>query len=217
VPLLSTSLSPYPVSILSTPHFRSSALMPCAYPHAKIRFVLIFSCTRSLALYLCSLSQEYIDARRPRREAADGSRHRIEYYLHRLSELRESRGRRGARDASVDAALAHACVRACLVLARSRLDRQLCGRVGCRGHGPAFRGHRRGRSTRVGCRQLSATRPPGRLGARDVTHGGVEFWRAARGQQVLFSRALRSRKWQYVEWTSRGQCAVVFGWCWATQ
>ena len=92
--------------------------MPCAYPHAKIRFVLIFSCTRSLALYLCSLSQEYIDARRPRREAADGSRHRIEYYFHRLSELRESRGRRGARDASVDAALAHACVRACLVLAR---------------------------------------------------------------------------------------------------
>ena len=63
---------------IHTPHFRTPALMPCAHPHAKIRFVLVFSCTRSLALYLCSLCQEYIDARRPRREAADDSRHRTE-------------------------------------------------------------------------------------------------------------------------------------------
>ena len=75
-----TPLSPDLVSILSIPHFRTPALTPCAHPHAKIRFVLIFSYTRSLALYLCSLSQEYIDARRPRREAADGSRHCIEYF-----------------------------------------------------------------------------------------------------------------------------------------
>ena len=71
------ALSPDSVSILSIPHFRTPALMPCAYPHTKIRFVLIFSCTCSLALYLCSLSQEYIDARRPRRKAVNGSRHRI--------------------------------------------------------------------------------------------------------------------------------------------
>ena len=64
-----TALSPDPVSILSIPHFRTPALMPCAHPHVKIRFVLVFSCTHSLALYLCSLSQEYIDARRPRRKA----------------------------------------------------------------------------------------------------------------------------------------------------
>ena len=56
--------------------------MPYAHPHTKIRFVnvMVFSCTHSLVLYVCSLSQEYIDARRPRREAADGSRHRIEYF-----------------------------------------------------------------------------------------------------------------------------------------
>jgi hypothetical protein len=98
-----------PVSILSTPHFRSPALMPCTHPHTKSRFVLVLSCTRSLALYSCSLSQEYIGARRPRSEAADCLRHHTEYFYHCLCELREPRGRRGARDASVDAALRVRC------------------------------------------------------------------------------------------------------------
>ena len=117
----STALSPDPVSILSIPHFRTPALMPCAHPHVKIRFVLVFSCTHSLALYLCSLSQEYIDVRRPRRKAVNGSRHRIESFYQCLCKLRESRGRRSAQNPSVDAALAHARLRGSLVLAPSQV------------------------------------------------------------------------------------------------
>ena len=169
VPLYPTSLSPDPVSVLSMPHIMTPALMHCAHPHTKIRFVLVFSCTRSLVLYVCSLSQVYIEARRPRRKAADSSRHHVESFYHCVRKSRGSRGQQGAQDASADAALARARVRAGLVLARLPLARQLIGRVGCRGHGPAFWGHRQGRPALVESRQLSATRAhaiaPSRLDA----------------------------------------------------
>ena len=96
-----------------------------------------------------SLSQDHIGARRPRREAADGSRLFIESHYNLLRESRGSRGRRGAQDALVGTALTHARVRAGLVLARSRLAQLLSGgfyRCGC---GSAFRDRRRGRPAQV--------------------------------------------------------------------
>ena len=51
------------------------------------------------------------------------------------------------------------------------------------------------------------------LACARVAHSGDCLWSASRD----YRRALRPHKWQDVGWTSSGQCAVVFGWCWATQ
>ena len=51
------------------------------------------------------------------------------------------------------------------------------------------------------------------LACARVAHSGDCLWSASSD----YRRALRPRKWQDVGWTSNGQCAVVFGWCWATQ
>jgi hypothetical protein len=73
------------------------------------------------------------------------SSHLLASYYHRIRESREWRGRRGAQDASFEAALAHSRARAGLVLARSRLAQKLRGRVCHSCRGPSSSGCRRGR------------------------------------------------------------------------
>jgi len=67
-----------------------------------------------------SLSQVQFDARWPAAKPQDGTRHRLESYFDCLRKSRDSRGRRGAQDASDCVALSHARVRASLSRACSR-------------------------------------------------------------------------------------------------
>ena len=141
----STSLSPARVSTASTFSPRMPAPMPCAHLRATLRFRSRLLPHTLMCATHASLSQGHIGARRRAAKPQDGSRQRIDYYYGHLRQSRDSRGQRGAQDASAGTALAHTHVRAGLMLARSRLAQQFSGRVCHRGCGPAFRGCRRGR------------------------------------------------------------------------
>ena len=141
----STSLSPARVSTQFTFSPKMPAPMPCAHLRATLRFRSRLLPHTLMCATHASLSQGHIGARRRAAKPQDGSRQRIDYYYGRLRQSRDSRGQRGAQDASAGTALAHTHVRAGLMLARSRLAQQFSGRVCHRGCGPAFRGCRRGR------------------------------------------------------------------------
>ena len=95
--------------------------MPCAHLRATLRFRSRLLPHTLMCATHASLYQVHIGARRRAAKPQDGSRQRIDYYYGRLRQSRDSRGQRGAQDASAGTALAHTHVRAGLMLARSRL------------------------------------------------------------------------------------------------
>ena len=178
-----SSISPSQVSAPCTPQLRSSAQLPPAHPRAKIHSALILSCKRSRAPLLSPFHRSR-SARYFFEVKSLTVRHkRIEPYYNYLSKLGGSRGRRGARAASIDAALRHARAWTGLGSARSRLARRLGGRVFRRCCGPALGGRWRGRLASARGHWLAAARAhaiaPGRPAAYGVTHIQGGFWSAA--------------------------------------
>ena len=172
----SAPLSPSQVSAPCTPQLRTPAQLPPAHPRAKIRSALILSCKRSRAPLLSPFHR----SRSPRDffevKSLTAWHKRIEPYYNYLTKLGGSRGRRGARAASVDAALTHSRVWSGLGSARSRLARRLGGRVFRRCCGPALSGRWRGRlASGLGHRLAAAP-------ARAIAVGRLAAcaWRAAR-------------------------------------
>ena len=123
-----TLLSSTPMSAPSTPLLSRLVQMSCTHPHANLRlrsclFLHMFTCATP-----ASLSQCNIGARRSRCEdciwlsPAQRVPLRLPSRVEQLSRLLRRTGRVGRCGAH-----AHARVRACLVLARSRLTQQFSG------------------------------------------------------------------------------------------
>ena len=184
-----SSISPSQVSAPCTPQLRSSAQLPPAHPRAKIHSALILSCKRSRAPLLSPFHRSR-SARYFFEVKSLTARHkRIEPYYNYLPELGGSRGRRGARAASIDAALRHARAWTGLGSARSRLARRLGGRVFRRCCGPALGGRWRGRLASARGHWLGGSaRPCDRARSAccvRVARNPGGFWRAVRTHWAL--------------------------------
>ena len=171
------------------PHPDTSNPLPCAHHRADFRSGLTLSRKRSRARLL-PLPQEQIDARGEHEVKLQTARHhRIDYYYNMLRKSRGSRGRRGARDASVDTTVLCARLWAGLVAARLRLGRRLGCRFCRRLCGPALCGRWQSRPARARARRVASARAHAiaidRQGTRDVAHVRV---RPASTKCVMLSR-----------------------------
>ena len=171
------------------PHPDTSNPLPCAHHRADFRSGLTLSRKRSRARLL-PLPQEQIDARDEHEVKLQTARHhRIDYYYNMLRKSRGSRGRRGARDASVDTTVLCARLWAGLVAARLRLGRRLGCRFCRRLCGPALYGRWQSCPARARARRVALARAHAiaidRQGTRDVAHVRV---RPASTKCVMLSR-----------------------------
>ena len=144
-----TSFSSARVSAPFIPRPDTSTPLPCTHHRADFRSGLTLSRKRSRARLL-PLPQEQINSRDEHEvKLQTARRHRLANYYDCLQQGRDSRGRRGAPDASDDRDPAAHRLWAGLAAAPSpRLPRLGC-RFWGRLCGPAFRGSWRGRPTRA--------------------------------------------------------------------
>ena len=119
---------------------------------------------------------------------------RIGGNYNRLRQARGSRGRGGAPDASVDAALAHARLYTGRSLARARLAQRLFSRICYRRRAEGFHGRWRGRPAHASSHELAVASVSANAVDRWVppvtAQGGAGMWRRA---AALFARTTTVR------------------------